>query len=134
LAGSAPAVVALPEGPFVEVPVMEPPTVLLFALRSVRWRDQNGEQRIGAQCSDVYLTPQAARRALAIGACVEIADPRRKELAGAQGGHPNPAYTTDLDESEAEPVASDTLRPEPIFTVVDRGPDRIIHHREVSAR
>jgi hypothetical protein len=119
--GSAP----IPRAPDEVVPVIEvpaAPTVQLFALRAVKWRDAEGQQQIGGKFRDVYLTKSAAARALAIGACVEISDPLRRQHHGWSTEHPRLDAATDLDAPE--PVA-DEFRPEPErhsqFQQVDRG-------------
>jgi hypothetical protein len=121
LNGSAPATLAEPPAPFIEpTPVIEP-TVELFTLRSIKWRDHNAVQKVVHQYNDVQLPQRLAENALACRACVPITDSRRA-LRGSHGSHPNPAHAYDLDSDAepSEPGVADSNKPE--FQVVDRGP------------
>ncbi|KJC44815.1 hypothetical protein UP09_14285 [Bradyrhizobium sp. LTSP885] len=126
LAGTAPATLRRPEP--APVPTVAPvaPTVHLFAMRSVKWKDANGSAIVAQACTDVYLTPNAAMRALSAKACVQINDPLRRKHHGTVAGHADPRFALDLDadpESTADPIlASTPASPQPQFTVVDRGP------------
>jgi hypothetical protein len=84
--------------PVAEVPAA--PTQIVFALRSVKWRDENGVQQLGAKFSDVYLPPQTAARALQSGACVRVDDPLRRKNKGWSSEIPRADLAFDLD---AEP-------------------------------
>jgi hypothetical protein len=87
-----------PVAPVAEVPAA--PTQIVFALRSVKWRDENGVQQLGAKFSDVYLPPQTAARALRTGACVRVDDPLRRKNKGWSSEIPRADLAFDLD---AEP-------------------------------
>jgi hypothetical protein len=87
-----------PVAPVAEVPAA--PTQIVFALRSVKWRDENGVQQLGAKFSDVYLPPQSAARALQSGACVRVDDPLRRKNKGWSSEIPRADLAFDLD---AEP-------------------------------
>jgi hypothetical protein len=69
------------------------------------------------------LTKSAAARALAIGACVEISDPLRKQHHGWSTEHPRADLAFDLDADpamqESTPVAAELHS---TFQPVDRGP------------
>jgi hypothetical protein len=124
-----------PEQAPVEMTEPTPETRRVFALRSVKWTDSNGEQRYGLQYEDADLTPAAAQRGLHIGAVVPLDDPRRKQLRGSRGGqHVNPSAVDllDLDDEQATrpshiaPVmASDPLA-SANFQVIDRGAARTL--------
>jgi hypothetical protein len=114
-------------GEFVEsaVEVVPPePTEVVFTLRSIRWRDAKGVQKIADQYTDADLPLDTARRALSRGLVAPVSHPRRRELLNAHGGrHPNPNYAFDLDEEpqvqSAAPVAHDVLASAD-FRVIDR--------------
>jgi hypothetical protein len=107
--------------PVAEVPAA--PTQIVFALRSVKWRDENGVQQLGAKFSDVYLPPQTAARALQSGACVRVDDPLRRKNKGWSTEIPRADLAFDLD---ADPATQEQPPSEPIqhsaFQALDRGP------------
>lgn len=98
LDGSGPAVLPTSEPPFVE-PVKEkpPPTVRLFAMRPIKWRDASGQQRSAQKFTDADLTESAAARGLASGACVRLSDPLRKQHHGTAPGPVRVDLAFDLD-------------------------------------
>jgi hypothetical protein len=119
----------IPRVPGVVVSSPAPPkpvTVRLFAMNPVKWTDAAGMQRFVHKYNDVDLPEKAADFARGKGVCVELADPRRKQLKGLSPGHPEPHWCLDLDN---EATVDDTTAPatelEPIkhsaFTPVDRG-------------
>jgi hypothetical protein len=121
LAGDAPATLRAPE---VLVPVVEAvpaPTVQLFALRAVKWRDTEGQQQIGGKFSDVFLTKSAAARALATGACVEMSNPLRRKHHGWSTERPQLDHATDLDDADPAMQAPTPIEHPSPFTIVDRG-------------
>jgi hypothetical protein len=122
LSGTAPATLRKPEAPFVPAVIAKPPTVQLFAMRPVKWKDVNGKLTTAQKFTDAQLTPQAAMRALASGACVNMSDPLRRQHHGTTAGNADPRLAFDLDaepERKADPI---TASVPPQFTVVDRGP------------
>jgi hypothetical protein len=109
LAGHAPAAMPLPPEAYIEpaAPAASP-TQTLFCLRSVKWTDDAGQQRIAGPFQDAELPVPLVPRALKSGACVPLTDPRRRELYGAQPGHPRAATALDLDAEPEPPVRSPT--------------------------
>jgi hypothetical protein len=115
------------------IAVTEPvePTRVLFALRSVRWKNAHGEQKVADQYCDAELTQTAAARGLRYSYVVPLDDPRRRELLGVHGGrHPNIKQAIDLDDEAAcrpahiAPVtASDPVLRQADFRVIDRSSD-----------
>jgi hypothetical protein len=123
LAGTAPAKMRKPDAPLIVPMVVKPPTVTLFALRPVKFRNANGELIVTQKFQDAELPPDAAKRALELGACVRLSDPLRKAHHGTTPGHPHADLAFDLDSAEPEhkPVEPIMSSASP-FTVVDRGP------------
>lgn len=119
---------AIPRRPAPAEPVgaPQPPTMTVFMLRSVHYRDHNGRKRFGGQWEDAIMPAATAQRALANGIAVPVTDPRRAQLRGTRGGDFNPqaADVVDLDAVE-KPSAPKTGPTDPIlreagFTVIDR--------------
>jgi hypothetical protein len=110
-----------PVVPVAEVPAA--PTQIVFCLRSVKWRDENGVQCVAGKFTDAYLPPETVVRALRSGACVEISDPLRKQHHGWSTEHPRANLAFDLDADPAM-QASTPVAPElhSTFQPVDRGP------------
>jgi hypothetical protein len=127
LRGEGPAMLPKPEAAVMPAAGQPKPAARLFALKGVTWIDTDGRQRRIGKWNDVDLPEKAAAFALKKGFCVELTDPRRKELHGLSPGHPDSHWCTDLDnETDADADAADpATRPEPIlhsaFEVVDRG-------------
>jgi hypothetical protein len=111
LAGTAPASLPKPEAqpaPAVAVE-QKPPTRTLFAMRSIKWRE-DGRQRTALQWSDVELPEHLAERALRTGACVPLTSEHRKKLLGARGGqHPPSPDTPDLTDLDLLSDASGAI-------------------------
>jgi hypothetical protein len=124
LARSAPALLAKPPEPYVAPPApAKPPTQILFCLRSVKWIDDAGQQRIVGKFEDAEVPVRLVGRALKCGACVPITDPRRRELHGTRGGFPPRLDTaTDLDADPATHAPVEPILASSPFTPVDRGP------------
>jgi hypothetical protein len=127
IAGSAPSAMPQPPEPYVEVlPPLREPTAQLFALRSIKWRDDKGQQRFVGQYRDASVPQRLVARALRSGACVVVNDPRRAKLH-TQGGttqHPDGAF--DLDEPEPERLAEPIMASTPQFVPFDRGPPKVM--------
>jgi hypothetical protein len=128
LRGEGPAMLPKPEAVMLSLAPPKPVKIRLFAMRPVKWTDAAGMQRFVHKYNDIDLSEQAAAFALRVGACVPIADPRRKQLHGTSPGHPEPNWCVDLDDAEATTIADITAPVtdlEPIkhsaFTPVDRG-------------
>lgn len=137
IAGSAPSAMPQPPEPYVPpVAPLREPTAQLFCLRSVRWLDEFGVQKLGAQFNDIELPQRLAARALACGACIPVSDPRRRHYHTQGGPPPNAATCTDIDAvpepAEAEPMASPQRLAAPIkatppeFVAYDRGPATVL--------
>jgi hypothetical protein len=129
LAGHAPASLPLPQAEPAPLKAVEPPPLqTLFCLRTIKWTDANGKKHIVQQYEDAQLAPHLAARAIRRGACVQLDDPRRKNLLGAHGGkHPraDALDTVDLDEqatrSPHDPImASDPVLASANFRELDR--------------
>jgi hypothetical protein len=123
LDGSAPATLCAPD---VAAPLLEEPKPLtqVFSLNAIQFTDHHGALRRVGKWHDVELPQEAAERALRLGICVPMSDPRRKKLVGQSPGHPEPHWCKNLD-AEPEPAAvAEPGQPEPetIFERVDRGP------------
>lgn len=101
LRGDGPATLPKPEGAFVEPVTEKPPTVQLFCMRPVKWRDAAGVQRLAQKFTDVSVTQSAASRGVACGALVPMESPLRRANHNTVGGNPDLALALDLD---AEPV------------------------------
>jgi hypothetical protein len=103
LRGEGSPKLAEPPQPYIEVLPPVAPTETLFALRSIKWRDDAGKQRSSGQFTDVELPPRAAARALQSGACTRLDDPRRR--MNRTQGVPPPKLDgcLDLDLDEAPP-------------------------------
>jgi hypothetical protein len=123
---------AIPREPVLTPVAVTEPTLetrRVFALRSLKWKDAQGEQRYGLQYEDADLTPIAAQRGLRIGAVVPLDDPRRKQLRGSRGGQHVDRSAVDLldldDEAATCPphiapvMASDPLASAD-FRMIDR--------------
>ena len=89
IAGTAPATLRKPD---VVLPIKAEPQPLLtqvFLLHAVKWIDHTGIQRQSGKWVDVELPEETAARALRLGICAPMSDPRRKQLLGTGGGrHP----------------------------------------------
>jgi hypothetical protein len=118
------------------VPVPEPvaPTMTVFMLRSANYRDENGRKRFAGQYEDAMMPVPTAQRALRLGVAVPVTDPRRAQLRGARGGDFNPLAPDVVDlYAIEEPTGvphigsfDDPVLRDANFTVIDRGPDRVL--------
>jgi hypothetical protein len=95
-------------------------TQTLFCLRSVRWIDDQGQQKFVGQYRDAAVPVRLVGHALKSGACVPVTDPRRRELQSQGGTMQHPDGALDLDEPE-RPGPAIYLSP-PQLQVIDRGP------------
>jgi hypothetical protein len=96
------------------------PTILLFALRPIKWIAADGTKCAAQKFTDAALTETAASRGLAMGALVALDSPLRKQHHGTAPGHVRVDLALDLD---AEPVHQqvEPIEPSSQFTVIDRG-------------
>jgi hypothetical protein len=94
------------------VAVVRPALTQLFSLHAIQWTDEHGMLRRLGKWHDVELPQEAAERALRLGFCAPMSDPRRKNLVGQGHGHPDPHWCKDLD-NELTPDA-DVHQPEAI--------------------
>jgi hypothetical protein len=105
--------------PVAPVTVIPPaPTVQLFCMRPIKWRDAKGQQRVAQKFADAALPPAIAAKALRIGACVQMDDPARRQHHGTVEGHGRADLAFDLD---AEPVHSSAPELHSAFTPINRG-------------
>jgi hypothetical protein len=132
----------IPRVPGVVVPsVVAPPpvTIRLFALKAVKWTDAAGMERFIGKFNDVNLPEKAAVIAREKGVCIELTDPRRKQLKGMSPGHLDRAWCTNLDdenetaaaEAQAGPVEQQVVHSAfqqlpPDFQQIDRGKPFIV--------
>jgi len=104
---TAPASLPKPAPAAPVVVEQKPPTRTLFAMRSIKWRE-DGRLRTALQWSDVELSLAVAEKALRCGACVPLTSEHRKKLLGARGGqHPPSPDTPDLTDLDAVSDVSD---------------------------
>jgi hypothetical protein len=118
--GSAP----IPHRPEPGAPEPEPERLeQVFALHAVSWT-YDGQQRRMGKWNDVELPREIAERALRLGICVPLSDPRRKQLVGQSPGHPEPHWCQDLDHEPDVSEPATVIGPitHTAFTPVDRGP------------
>jgi hypothetical protein len=125
LGGHAPASILPPE---VIAPIPAPEAEKLtqvFLLNAVSYTDHAGNlQRVG-KWLDHELPTHCADRALRLKLATQMDDPRRNQLKGYGGGHPEKSWCVNLD---SEPVAGtesgkpNQQEPASQFTPVDRGP------------
>lgn len=122
LRGEGRSTLAEPPQPFVEPPPpLAEPKQVLFALRSIRWRDEHGVQQSAAQFTDVNLPQRLCARALQSGAVVPLTDERRRGHRTQGAPPPKLDGCLDLDaepERTAEPIKASSP---PTFVVIDRG-------------
>jgi hypothetical protein len=119
LAGSIPAVMAGTGNEKLRIgfeplrPEPEPvPHELVFCLKPVKWRADNGQQCAAQRFADANLPAAIAARAISSGVCCALSDPRRKQNHGVAVGHPDLSVCVDLSGA-AEPGQ---------FEQLDRGP------------
>jgi hypothetical protein len=105
--------------PLLPEPVAEKLTQV-FSLNALAWT-HDGVLRRCSKWVDVELPAACAERALRHAKAVPMSDPRRAELRGHGGGHPDPSWCFDLDRepSVVLPASDD---PAEMFTRIDRGP------------
>jgi hypothetical protein len=120
------------------VPVLAPPpppTQPLFMLRSAKYRDHEGKTQFAGQYTDATMSVPTAQRALRHSVAVSVADPRRAQLRGSRGGDFNPSASdvVDLDAVEKSKCGvpyigsvDDPVLAAAKFTVIDRGPERVL--------
>jgi hypothetical protein len=130
LAGTAPATLKKPEAPVVAPPVTKAPTIRLFALRCVKFRDADGVLVAIQQFADGDFTPAAALKARSLKAVTELNDPLRRKHHGTIGGHPRVEHALDLDADPAGEAADPIRSSASPFQIVDRGPAINLKHRE----
>lgn len=109
----------------VAAPEPELPTMTIFMLRSVNYRDHDGRKRFSGQYEDALMPVATAQRALNKGIAVPTTDPRRAQLRGARGGDltPDAPDVVDLDAVEASKAALHHVDPvlrSANFTIIDR--------------
>jgi hypothetical protein len=122
LDGTAPAMLATAEAPFVPTIPVKPVTTRLFATRAVRWVDSSGETKLSRKWVDVDLPPETAERALKSGVCLPLDHPMRRTHLNQSPAHVDPSWCTSLDVDNTEVAQPSVAEPEPIFMLLDRGP------------
>jgi hypothetical protein len=115
------------------------PVTQVCALKAVAYFDTAGIVQTASRGTDISLSPQTAKHAIAINACCAMDDPRRRTARERQGlmvGKPLRRNCVDLDsnmppDNEAEPFAPEPIMrsapantPDPRFEIVQRGPAR----------
>jgi hypothetical protein len=105
------------------VPVAKEPTVRVFAVKPLRWKDESGSERACGKFVDCDLPAATAKRALACGAALELTNPARKANLGTWPGNYSLAACFDLDAGS--PSANAAPQHDPIvhsaFQPIDRG-------------
>ena len=120
IAGHAASSLPQPMEPYVPPPVApREPETTVFCLRSIRWKDGEGQQRIAAKFTDASIPARLVGRALRIGACVGLDHASRKENR-TQGGNVRLETATDLD-AEEERQAVPIMASPPQLVPYDRG-------------
>jgi hypothetical protein len=126
LAGAAPPVLKPPPEPYVAPPVApREPTQVVFALRSVRWRDAAGKQRLGTQFNDVELPVRLIGKGLKTGAVVPVTDERRRQYRTQGGAPPRVENALDLDEPSEQPNTTEAIQ-HSAFERPTIGPPRVL--------
>jgi hypothetical protein len=133
--GTAPP--SLPAPPQLEIVKVEPvaPTISIFSLQSLQWRDAAGRLEVCGPFQIHALPVKAAKTALARNLALEPASPRAQAIIHGKDGQPHlldPGKTYDLDADPNEkkqtgPGGPGPLRPAPQIQVIDRGPPRTAH-------
>jgi hypothetical protein len=62
------------------------PTIMVFMLKSARYRDHEGRQKFLGQWEDAITPIATAQKAIRLGIAVPTSDPRRAALRGSRGG------------------------------------------------
>jgi hypothetical protein len=110
LAGHVP----IPSAPEVIMPVeaeLTPPLTSLFTLHAIKWVDHHGMQRQSGKWCDVQLPAESAARALRLGMCAPINDPRRTTHRGHGGGFaPRANWLNDIDNEVGPDIADGASR------------------------
>lgn len=129
LAGLAPSTLKEPPQPFIEAVAVKPPTVQVFCLRPVKFKNAAGMQIVVQKFRDAEMPPEAATRGFALKACVEMTDPLRRQHHGTTPGHADAALALDLDESPSPEPERPSGEPHSAvveFQQIDRGPPRLM--------
>lgn len=100
--GAVPIPAAKPVSASVSVPEPAPPTMSVFMMKSVKYRDHDGRSRFAGQFEDAIMPVATAQRALRLGVAVPVTDPKRARLRGSRGGDfdPRARDVVDLDAVE----------------------------------
>jgi hypothetical protein len=129
------AVVAEPAPAPIPLPKPAPVVQVCVLKEGVAWLDSQGVVQIAGRGADIDLPPKTAQRAIEIGPCVGVSDPRRRKLKEGYGikvGRPlfrNCVQLSDgMVDPDREPFADPIVRSvppatiDPRFTRIDRGP------------
>lgn len=109
-----------PEAPAPVAVIQRPETLTIFFIRPSKWIDADGNQRKTPAFFDIELPAEQARKALKLGAAVEVDNEiRRKQHGQHQATHPQSHLCVDIDNASdltlAEPapptVFQHTTRP-----------------------
>jgi hypothetical protein len=128
LAGNLDVAFARPTPAVVDVAPMLPAPipeklVQVFSLNALSWSTADGVLHQIEKWRDCELPEQAAERALRHNKAGPMSHPRRGELRGHGGGHPDPAWCFDCDHEPS--VALPDI--DPMFERIDRGPAYKMH-------
>jgi hypothetical protein len=105
----------VPVPPAKVVPKVPEPLTRVFAVKALRWRDQDSKERSCGKYVDADLPPLTAKRALAIGAAVPLHHEARKGK-GSWPGNYSLSSCLDLDVVEQhDPIVHSAFQP------IDRG-------------
>ena len=129
LDGDAPASLPAPPQLTVITPEKAAPTIQVFSLQSLQWRDERGAPQVAGPFQIAALPAAKAKVALQRHWAVEPASPEAQQIIkGAQPHIFDPGKIHDLDLDPHAPKVINPLGkitaqpPIPGFTVIDRGP------------
>jgi hypothetical protein len=132
--GRQPIPAAKPEPAPVTVIEPAPPQTTVFMIKSAKYRGDGGKMRFCGQYEDCTMPHPVAQKALHCGAAVPINDDRRRTLRGCRAGDfrfdaPDIVDLDNIEKPKGAPyigLADDPVLREANFTILDRGPDRIL--------
>jgi hypothetical protein len=109
LRGDAAATLPQPPEAYVAPPVpAKEPTVTVFAMTQIKFKNASGEQIVVQAYQDAEMPPPSAAKALRLGVVTKLDDPRRSQHHGTVGGHPRADQALNIDAAP-EPVREAVL-------------------------